>query len=68
MEPDYSDARFCIVTELVPKDEFEAQYPKASVADFETEGTSDKITWGDDKTVRVAEYFWVEKVKKKLVI
>lgn len=59
---DKSDARYCIVTERVPKDQFQADYPDASLIPFE--GSKDTaLKWGDDKSIRVAEY-WKKEVKR----
>lgn len=51
---DGSDARFGFVTMDVPKDDYEDQYPKARITDFEMfpEG------WKPTDVVRVCEYFY----------
>ncbi|MCK5607971.1 hypothetical protein KAR91_39185, partial [Candidatus Pacearchaeota archaeon] len=65
-EWDYSDGRYMIITEMIPRDEFKAEYPDEDPCNFES-GNDDK-TWIADKTVRVAEYFEKEEVKKKLYL
>lgn len=66
-EWDKSDARFCFITEKHPKDEFKKQYPEASLIPFEG-GKDRDIAWGDDKNIRVVEYFKKELTKKKLYL
>ena len=66
-EWDKSDARYVFVTERIPRDEFTQRYPDAGISDHA--GGKDKdYNWGDDKTVRIAEYFVKEAVKKKLYL
>jgi hypothetical protein len=67
--PDGSDAEGGIVTDLIRKKAFEKQYPGAKLANFESDGTGDSLTdWVTEQDVRVAEYFYVERVKAKLVM
>lgn len=59
-EPDGSDMMFCIVTELVAKTEFQAQYPTAQTTNAEklVTGSGDStIVWLADDSVRIAEYY-----------
>ncbi len=64
---DKSDARYCFVTEKIPKEEYERLYPDASLMPFE--GGKDKDPyWGDDKNVRIAEYWKKEPVTKTLYL
>lgn len=66
-EWDKSDARYCFVTERIPRDEFERLYPDAALTD--APGKKDKDTqWAEDRTIRVAEYFKKEPVKKTLYL
>lgn len=66
-EPDGSDARFCFITEMISKEEFEAEYPNAEVTDWETQGRGDDHeNWFEDKKVRVAEWWRVEEETKTL--
>jgi len=65
-EHDKSDARFCIVWEKMPKDEFEKKYPDAS---GEFPGDRDRDSdWDEKDTMRVAEYFRVVKTEKTLYL
>jgi hypothetical protein len=64
-EWDKSDAKFCFVTEKVPRKEFIKEYPEASIQEFS--GQRDKnLDWSDTDTIRVAEYFRRTTVKSKL--
>lgn len=64
-----SDARFCFVIERMSNEAFEAEYPDAKRVDFE-EGQSetDLTEWFDDDTVRIAEYWVKEPVKKTMAL
>jgi len=60
---DYSDMRFCFVTEDVDKETFEDMYPEAASAGFgEFTGVGDNVRteWYPEGAVRIAEYWWVE--------
>jgi len=69
-EPDGSDMRFCFVTEVLSRDEFKAQFPKASTttnADALMVGQGDSgLTWISTDNIRVAEYYRVETTQAKL--
>lgn len=69
VEPDGSDAEFVIITEELPKDEFQRQYPKAeTTTDGLDQGIGDRtITWMSQDKVRVAEYYRIEKQEATLV-
>jgi hypothetical protein len=64
-----SDARYCFVEELIDQKVFKKRYPGASVVNF---GSSDDAAvfgdWLSGDKIRVAEYFWKEPVKKKIVM
>lgn len=60
-EPDGSDAKYGFVTEMIPKDEFEDQYPDAQLVSFTLSGIGDSYKeWVDKDRVRVAEYYEVD--------
>jgi hypothetical protein len=68
VEADYTDAKWCIITERMSKEEFEAAYPKkqaVSTLDIDETEVSD---WFDDEGVTVAEYFVVEQENKRLLL
>ncbi len=63
---DYSDMRFCFVTEDMDRDTFRDLYPDSDICgmdSFEGIGDSLKANWFPKGNVRVAEYWWVEKEK-----
>lgn len=71
-ELDKSDAKYCFVTDRISRTEFKAQFPKAQVVDFQQgldetaeQGLERADWWGED-TVRIAEYWVVKTVKKRL--
>lgn len=59
---DYSDARFWLVVEQMPREDYERDYPASELAglnDFSSVG--DRAPgWLEKDSVRVAEYFWIE--------
>lgn len=63
---DRSDARWMIVTEKMPKDEFKASYPDASTSITDSLDSDLTDDWGDDEEIRIAEYFTKEKIKVRL--
>jgi hypothetical protein len=64
-----SDARFCFVTERMDRDDFKAQWPNATCIDFDQGDlpeTYDAVrNWYDADTVRVAEYWYKEPIKRR---
>ncbi len=66
---DFSDMRWCFVTEDMPREEFREQFPDAQVSEWgETgEGDSDETWWGEN-TVKVAEYWTVEENPAELLL
>jgi hypothetical protein len=67
-DPTGADARFCFVTEMMPRDEFEEQYPDADPMPLLEGAQGEKLAdWIKGDTVRVAEYFEVKTDTKRLV-
>lgn len=67
-EPDASDARFCFVSEMMPRDEFKEKYPDAQQTAWNDSGAGDKpAAWATKDTVRIAEYFEVVHTDRDLV-
>lgn len=61
IEPDYSDAKYCFVVEDCPRDEFNRQYPDATVSEVNFSSTGDNPPdWERNDFIRIAEYFSVE--------
>lgn len=68
-ESDYSDARWCIITQPLSKEEFEATYPGKMGSDTLELGEGEsEATWFTDETVTVAEYWVVKKKEKRLLL
>ena len=68
-DPTGADARWCFITEDMPKPEYERAYPdSAPISTLMSLGTGDQSVsqWINENTVRVAEYFYVEYEKAKL--
>lgn len=67
-EPDGSDAKWGFITEMIPRSEFEEDYPNADPMSWTEAGAGDTFkNWIDGKQVRVAEYFEIEYEKRPLV-
>ena len=65
-EPDGSDAQQVIITELVDRDAFKDMYSDANPCDWATATGDNQNKWVTEKEVRIAEYFYIEKVKDEL--
>ena len=62
-EPDYSDAMYAFIAEMMPMKEFRKRYPGAEVGPL-TEGMD---WWGDQDHVTVTEYFRREPMTRVLL-
>ena len=62
-DPCGADAKWCFITEDLPRDEYERQFPNASpLTTLQTLGVGDQSIsqWLNENTVRIAEYFYIE--------
>lgn len=67
-EPDGSDARFGLVTEMMREDEFKEQFPDAQQIPFNLGGIGEKYKdWVSSDGIRVAEYYEVSEEPAELV-
>ncbi|MGO9171999.1 MAG: portal protein [Rhodomicrobium sp.] len=60
IEPDRSDANYCLVSELIQRDAFKKRFPDASEADFAVPSDLNAETglfWATRDAVRLAEYW-----------
>lgn len=65
--PTREDAKFCFVTEQLAEAEFKRQFPGKSMVDAQHDGQTDGLQhWYSGGAVIVAEYFWLEPVKKRI--
>jgi hypothetical protein len=70
-EPDYSDAKWALIVEDVPREEYEQRYPDSEMAGLPDAGGigANAPEWAQqDDSVRIAEYFWLEYEEKTLVL
>lgn len=67
VEPDQSDRRWCVISEWMPKKDFEREYPDASGQWDEADGEVDE-DWRTEEAVRVAEYWWIEERPAVIVL
>lgn len=70
LEPDGSDAEKALITQFMPKDIFRKEYPGANDgSNFNQRGTGDfDPDWVRKEDIRVAEYFYIERKKTKLLM
>ena len=67
--PDGSDAEECLITMMMPKKVFKDLYPGAEVDSFTQRGTGDSQSeWITKEDIRIAEYFYTERKKTKLIM
>ncbi len=67
--PDRSDARWCVVVDLIPRKTFEERYPNAmpaSVIEARSSAWTSGLFWATQDYVLVAEY-WCKKPVKKTI-
>jgi len=60
------DAQYWILTDKMPREDYEAQYGDKDVVEFESHEFDDDEEWGDSDEVRVAEYWYKEPTEKTL--
>jgi hypothetical protein len=68
-DPCGSDAEWCFITQEMPKEEYEREFPDAKpISSLQSEGVGNAnlSQWLNQETVRIAEYFYVEHQQKKL--
>ena len=68
-DPCGADARWCFITEDLPLDEYERQFPNATpLTTLQTLGVGDQSIsqWMNENTVRIAEYFYYEVQRETL--
>lgn len=64
-EPEGADWKFGFITEMVPKDEFEVEWPKAQPVNFDMSGEGESYkNWIGKDEVRVAEYYEITSEKR----
>lgn len=67
--PDGSDAEKCLITDLMRKSVFEKKYPGAQLTGFSERGSGDNDPdWVTQHDIRIAEFFYVERIKAKLLM
>ena len=68
--PDGSDAETCLITEVMSKKDFRAQYPNADDGgNFNNRGTGDAdADWIMKEDIRIAEWWYTERKKTKLLL
>ena len=66
--PDGSDAERALITDLIPRKEFERLYPDADLQQFSARSVGDGTAeWVSKENIRVAEFYKINKTKHKLI-
>lgn len=68
-DPTGADAKWCFITEDIPKDQYERLYPNsAPITTLQSLGVGDQSisNWLNENTVRIADYYYIEYEKAKL--
>jgi hypothetical protein len=70
IRPDGSDAERCLISTMIPKHVFREMYPDADDgSSFLARATGDSwAEWVQKEDIRVAEYFYTERVRSKLYL
>lgn len=67
-EPDGSDAQWAFLSDLIPRKEFEDQWPDANPMAWTEGGVGDEYkSWSTQSHIRIAEYFCFENEERNLV-
>ncbi len=69
VEPDRSDAEYCLVSELIGRKEFQKRFPGAAMTDFaapEDLNAESGLFWSNRDAVRVCEY-WVKRPHERTI-
>jgi hypothetical protein len=68
-DPNGADAKWGFVTELVDRDDFTAEWPRANPCSWQQGGVGEPFkNWINQKQVRIAEYFEKEFSERKLLL
>jgi portal protein len=67
-EPDGSDSKYGFISELIVREDFEEEYPKAQTIPWVAGGIGEDMKlWNTQTHVRIAEYFEIENKTRTLV-
>jgi len=68
-DPVGADANWCFLVDDMTKDEFEARWPNADCVGWESgDRSADNALWYGNGTIRVAEYYYVEKTNRDIYL
>jgi Phage P22-like portal protein len=69
VEPDRSDAEYCLVSEMIGRKEFQRRFPGAAMTDFAAPGdlnAESGLFWANRDAVRVCEY-WLKRPTERII-
>jgi hypothetical protein len=68
-DPTGADAKWCFITEDIPKAQYEREYPNsAPISTLQSLGVGDQSisNWLNENTIRIADYYYVDYEKRTL--
>ena len=68
IEPDFSDANWCLVSQWMKKSEFKKRYPNKRRGDLTDADRGDLSWWVTDEDIKVSEYFYREPETRTLYL
>ncbi len=69
VEPDRSDADYCLVSEMISRKDFQKRFPKAAMTDFVAPSdlnAESGLYWANRDAVRICEY-WVKRPTERTI-
>lgn len=66
--PDGSDQKYCLISDMLSKDEFKRLYPNADEDSFTLRSVGDTTgEWLTKESIRIAEFFKLDQERRKLI-
>ena len=66
-EPDGADCKYGFISEMVPNEEFDEQWPDATRMPFSQAGTGESKIWTEKGSIRIVEYYEIQNEMRDLV-
>ena len=67
-DPTGADAKWCFISDMIPREEFKSQWPDAVEVPYNDGGIGEKYqSWATKDEIRIVEYFEIKTEKRTLV-
>lgn len=66
VEPDYSDAEYAFISEMMKRDTFKKKYPKIDPASWEEGLGEERQEWATEDGIRIVEFFYKEDAERHI--